>query len=392
MKRTTRYIKNVEQSIPLVSVILPVYNMEDYLGNAIHSILEQTLDKLELIIINDGSTDQSLRVIQSFTDKRIILINHSLNIGNYPSRNKGLQIAKGKYIAVMDADDISLPERLEKQYLYLEEHRDVLAIGTQFEFISQRKNYKNPLSHEDISICLLKDNCLLHPSMMIRTDIFRKLNGYNESYKYASDYDLVCRLSLLGKIENLPDVCLKYRWHAGQISQKNRKEQLRFADLIGQKYQIEYINRYKRKEITEISIFETGYPPMGEAIGLYVTGEYEFNEDYGNKADGLLDTIYSIANQTMPVCVQNGLLGIGCGVIWLLRNGFVEGDEDEILEEIDAIVFHEIDSDQKNKKLDWIGLFYYLQKRINHASIQLNKYSISKNKSTLHLLLDKYYS
>ena len=103
-----------------ISVIMPVFNEEKYLHEAIDSILHQTFDRFEFIIIDDASTDNSLAIIQSYADERIVLICNEYNVGNYPSRNKGLEIAVGKYICVMDADDVAYPQRLELQYQYLE--------------------------------------------------------------------------------------------------------------------------------------------------------------------------------------------------------------------------------------------------------------------------------
>lgn len=109
---------------------MPVYNCKQFIGNAIDSILSQTFPLFELIIINDASTDNSKKIIYSYKDERICLINNNSNIGNYPSRNKGIDISKGKYIATMDADGIAFPERLRIQYEYLEKNLEILAIGS----------------------------------------------------------------------------------------------------------------------------------------------------------------------------------------------------------------------------------------------------------------------
>ena len=117
-----------------ISIIMPVYNEDKYLHAAIDSILSQTFDNFEFIIIDDASTDNSLQIIKSYTDKRIILICNEYNVGNYPSRNKGLEIAVGKYICVMDADDVAYPQRLELQYQYLEACSDLWILGTGLDF------------------------------------------------------------------------------------------------------------------------------------------------------------------------------------------------------------------------------------------------------------------
>ena len=120
--------------IPGISVIMPVYNTGEYLGEAIQSILDQTFRDFELIIINDGSSDNSLKIIKSFKDTRIKFISNTSNRGNYPSRNEGISIARGKYICVMDADDIALKSRLERQYLFMERNPEIGLAGSGFKY------------------------------------------------------------------------------------------------------------------------------------------------------------------------------------------------------------------------------------------------------------------
>lgn len=193
--------------MPDLSVIMPVYNGEAYLCQAIDSILKQTFRNFEFIIIDDASTDGSEKIIHAYEDSRIKFVRNTDNQGNYPSRNKGLKMATGKYICVMDADDVAYPHRFDVQYRYLENHPDVLAVGTHYDFSIQGKTMKRnlPLSYEDVQIALLSDNHFLHSSLMVRTEAMRKIGGYDEKYVYSSDYDLLSRLALSGKIENLPD-------------------------------------------------------------------------------------------------------------------------------------------------------------------------------------------
>ena len=365
-----------------ISVIMPVYNSEKYVAEAILSIIRQTFFDFEFIIIDDCSTDNTWEIIQSFSDHRIIAMRNEKNIGNYPSRNIGMNRARGKYIAVMDGDDIALPDRLMKQYSYLEKNSDVLAIGTQFNFIGSDDNRELPVSYKKICADLLINSCFLHPSLLIRTEVLKQLNGNDEKYTYSSDYDLVCRMSMLGKIENIPDTCMHYRWHPDQISQKNNPEQKEFAYDIRQKHQIAFINKYKSPEIPEVGVAETGHPHIGRVIGLYVMGE-SFHEEARkdchaslamttHQADELLNNILDNVDMSMPLSIKRGLLGLGMGLIYLLRNNFVEGDEDEVLENIDTAVFNSI-SDIKNQQFDLEGTFLYLRKRASMHN--------SKNKS-----------
>ena len=134
----------------------------------------------------------------------------------------------------MDSDDIALPHRIEAQLSFLEAHDNILAVGSQFHSdygISMR-----PSDYEDIKISLLKNNVFLHPSLLIRKNTLDEINGYNESYLYSSDYNLVCDISLKGKIINMNDILMKYRIHDSQISSKHFYQQKHYADLVRKNY------------------------------------------------------------------------------------------------------------------------------------------------------------
>lgn len=219
---------------PIISVIMPVYNTASYLESSIHSILSQTFQNFEFIIIDDASTDDSLKIIEQFEDERIYLIKNKINIGNYACRNQGVNIAKGKYIAVMDSDDIAMPHRLEAQVHCVEMNEDILAVGAQF--FSDRGLSNKPNDYEEIKVWLMSNNSLLHPSLLIRKEIMLKVGGYDERYTFSSDYDLVCKIALIGKIINLPDVLMQYTIRKDQISRQNSSEQASFADQIRLKY------------------------------------------------------------------------------------------------------------------------------------------------------------
>ena len=220
---------------PLVSVVMPVYNSELYVRESIESILNQSYSNFEFIIIDDGSTDRTSSIIENITDNRICYIRNQTNTGNYFSRNTGCRLSKGKYICVMDADDIASNERIEKQVLFLENNPSVLLVGSDFKVIGFnicRKIKEYPF----LKIHLLHNNMFLHPSLMIRKDVMEEVNFYNEEYLYASDYDLVCRISLLGKITNLDDILIEYRIHQNQISNVQKSNQAFYADIIRLSY------------------------------------------------------------------------------------------------------------------------------------------------------------
>ncbi|HXB41313.1 MAG TPA: glycosyltransferase [Bacteroidia bacterium] len=206
--------------IPLVSVLLPVYNSAAYVKSAIESILKQTFIDFELLIINDGSTDNSFSLISSFSDSRIRIINNEKNIGLTATLNKGIDLAKGKYIARMDADDISFPERFEKQINYLEKNITVSLLATRTALINTEGEitgeWNDDVKYTDgnsIRKQMAFSNCIVHPSIMIRADILKKYK-YNDYQKSAEDWDLWLRLLADGhKIHKLNDILLHYRVH-----------------------------------------------------------------------------------------------------------------------------------------------------------------------------------
>ena len=345
-----------------VSVIMPVYNEGKYIFDAISSILNQTFSDFEFIIIDDGSTDNSYDIIQTFSDHRIVTIRNEKNRGTFPVRNLGMSLSKGKYIAVMDADDMALPDRLQKQYDYLEKNPTVLAIGAQLHFIGTERKTEMPISYHEICAGLLHNSCIMHPTLFIRSEIIRQTGGYDEQYTYASDYDLACRLSLKGKIENLTDTCTAYRLHPEQISLAKRPEQQGYADVIRQKYHIAFINKHKSPELPEIGESETGHPLIGRVIGLYVMGAC-FNPSFRDEASRLLDIMITNVSTSLPLCIKKGLLGIGMGIMYLLRNHFTDGDEDEVLEDIDMAVSDSLVNFKDDSDYDWDGILDYLRKR-----------------------------
>ena len=370
-----------------LSVIMPVYNGEAYLRQAIDSILEQTFKDFEFIIIDDASTDGTPEIIRSYTDSRIRVIRNQSQKGNYPCRNKGLELAVGKYIGIMDADDIAYPQRFEIQYMYLKSHPDIWAVGTSYDF-SEPGNKRNlPSSHKQLIICLLLDNIFLHSSLMIRSDILKKQGGYNEKYIYSSDYDLMSRLALLGKVENLPDVLMMYRWHKSQISQSHKEEQNSYADEIRRKYQIDFISRYRGDDQQLPDEWTVGIPQMGRVIALYTYASYTGDVIYEKQADELLEQLLENDIEIIPFLGQeSSFCSLGCGLIYILRNGFAEGEENEILTELDARLSALSINWNKEQKEPLYGWIHYLTLRLN---VQEDSTVTLINKQNLIQFLDR---
>ncbi len=217
--------------MPKVTVLMPVYNGEKYLREAIDSILNQTFTDFEFLIIDDGSTDSSIKIISSYPDSRIKLIKNDNNQGLVYSLNKGLYLAQGEYIARMDCDDISLPNRLQKQVDFLDNHPEITVLGSYLEFIDiNGEKLENlaylseyPLSHEQIVYAMLYSNPLAHPSIIFKKLDILKLGGYRflkELENCSEDYDLWLRLADQNyKFANLSDHLVKYRIHNNSLTQ-----------------------------------------------------------------------------------------------------------------------------------------------------------------------------
>lgn len=210
---------------PIVSVVMPVFNAENYLTDCMKSILNQTYDNFEFIIIDDNSTDNSTNIITSFNDPRIKLKRKNKRSGYVDSLNYGVSIAKGSYIARMDADDISISTRFEKQVSFLKSHAEVCAIATKISMINENnigiglwKNDSLTTSDSDIIKYLPGGNCLAHPSMMIRKEIFRNYKYDIDQYG-SEDWDLWLTLISDGyKISKLNEVLLLYRKNSNSVS------------------------------------------------------------------------------------------------------------------------------------------------------------------------------
>ena len=220
--------------MPKVSILMPVYNSEKYLTHAIDSILKQTFDDFEFLIFDDGSADDSLEIISSYRDSRIHIFKSDQNYGHIFHLNRGLEIAKGKYIARMDADDIAHPERLEYQVKFLEKNSDIGVCGTWYkEFGRQNNLVKHPVDDQGIRLKLLFESCALgHPTVMMRKLIFDTYSlKYFQSEYPAEDYWLWIRISLVSKLANIPKVLLFYRTHIKQVSKTHKAQQLGKANL-----------------------------------------------------------------------------------------------------------------------------------------------------------------
>ena len=247
--------------MPLVSVVMSTYNSkEEYLRAAIESILKQSHENFEFIIVNDGSTGNDGDVIMSYNDGRIILINNDSNIGLGASLNKAIKDSQGKYIARMDSDDLSCLNRLEKQVSFMENNKEVDIIGSFAKMLGIKTGLSLTPHTEmpEIYVSLLMEPVLLHPTVMIRKDFLTENDlMYDPSFTYSQDFDMWTRCSEKGIIKILPEVLLYLRIHDKQISSEKREYQRGFAKKITKRQLDRFGIEFSTEEF-EIHSFLTG--------------------------------------------------------------------------------------------------------------------------------------
>lgn len=206
-----------------ISVLMPVYNTpENYLRPAIESILGQTYQDFEFVILNDASTDENVeKIVKSYTDKRIRYYKNEQNKGISYSRNRLIDLAKGEYLAVFDHDDISFPERLEKEAAFLDSHPDVGVVGSWYQASDKNKIRKFPTDDRVIKLKLMFGCAVSHTSSMIRKSVLEE-NGirYEETFSPAEDYGLWVRLLRKTQFANLPEALVMYRCHRENTTHK----------------------------------------------------------------------------------------------------------------------------------------------------------------------------
>lgn len=232
---------------PKVSVVMSVYNGECYLEQAVESILTQTFTDIEFIIIDDGSTDGTGEFLTGYAtqDSRITIIRNEPNIGLTKSLNKGLALAQGKYIARMDADDISLPERLARQVHFLETQPEVGVLGTAIQGVDNAGKLHQtrlfPTTSAVLKWRLCFENPIAHPAVMMRREVVKQANGYNVEMTTSQDYDLWQRLSGVTRLSNLPEVLLYKRAHNNNVTYTQGDDQRQNAFKISQRMMSELL-------------------------------------------------------------------------------------------------------------------------------------------------------
>jgi glycosyltransferase involved in cell wall biosynthesis len=261
----------VSETNPRVTVLMSVYNGEEYLREAVDSILNQSFRDFEFLIINDGSTDSTKGIIESYDDPRIQLIDNGENIGLTRSLNRGLRLSRGEYIVRQDHDDVSMPERLERQVEFLDRHPEAVVVASNFQIINSENilikvDYRRARDTALIAWRLLFYNCLAgHSQVMFRRKNILDLGGYSEEYAFSQDHNLWLRINEVGRISSIPDVLIKKREHEDsitsrfkEIQEENSLKQSQHAlsKLIGKEISVQEVNDlrifWKASEIKEV--------------------------------------------------------------------------------------------------------------------------------------------
>ena len=268
--------------MPKISVLMPAYNAALYIEEAIQSILEQTFSDYEFLICNDGSTDNTLDLISSFSDSRIQILKNKTNKGLPFSRNKLVKHAKGKYLAWLDADDVAYPARLQEQFDFLEQHSEVYVLGTYAHFYNHQKkmihDYISPvLMQEQVRAYLFFRNCLANSSVIMRRGI---AYNYCEEMILAQDYELWNRILRKYPIAVLPNFLVKIRIHEDSTSRKQSERQKTCVKMIF-KNQLEYY---------DLNIDKYLEP-------LYLLGSYEYMRLEGQEKKQALINIFNLLTE-----------------------------------------------------------------------------------------------
>jgi glycosyltransferase involved in cell wall biosynthesis len=217
--------------MPEVSVFIPAYNAAPYLAAAVESILQQTFRDLEVIVVDDGSTDGTAQVLEAYDDPRLRVIRQE-NQGISGASNTGISAARGPLVARLDADDVAYPERLERQVAYMREHPDCVLVGTGVDMLCPAGlvlyEKKVPADHEEIARALWSGDsqAVVHPTMMAQREVVEHIGGYRTQYSTVEDFDLYLRLLPLGRFANLPVALVGYRQHPASTNATRYEEQL----------------------------------------------------------------------------------------------------------------------------------------------------------------------
>lgn len=295
---------------PLVSVLMPCYNAEEHVEQALNSILGQTYSNIEVIAINDCSKDNTGTILHSIAkkDNRVKVIENEENLKLIRTLNKGISLCKGEYIARMDADDIALPQRLEKEVAFLEENRDHDIVSSLFlafhsDSPSKKTLHYNPLKHEDLRAYMLFKSGICHPAVMIRKRVFSELGlKFETDYLHVEDYAFWSKAIYETKIANIGEPLLLYRVHQQQVSSLHEDLQLE-----------------NKKKVFKIHCQHLGLPQSDEDLDIYSSVAEAVPStssiSYLEKCESLMLNIIK-KNRERPFCNMSYLIDM-MAIHWL---------------------------------------------------------------------------
>jgi glycosyltransferase involved in cell wall biosynthesis len=312
---------------PLVTVLMPVYNGEAYLSEAIESILQQSFTNFEFLILNDGSIDRSEEIIRSYTDSRIRLINNATNMKLIATLNRGLDQAQGKYIVRMDADDISLPQRIERQVEWLEKNPEYGLVGSWFEDFNGTDTIRTiKYSSDDTHIRIrhLYQTHIAHPTAVLRKSVIDEHNlRFDPDFVHGEDYAFWVQMSAYCKLSNYPKMLVRKRDHPQNVSNKYaqiqsdtcarvKQEQFRQMGLDVSRDEIELYTRFANPDWA----FSKEEMEMMHILLEKMASE---NESTNFIAKEALKTY--LAEKWFHLCLQNRRIG-KAGLSWWNRLSF----------------------------------------------------------------------
>jgi glycosyltransferase involved in cell wall biosynthesis len=244
--------------IPLITVLLSTYNAESYIREAVESVLNQTFQDFEFIIFEDCSQDCTLEILKSYNDPRIKLIINEENQGLTKNLIQGMASARGEFIARMDADDICMPNRFERQLEYFRDHPDVSVLGSAVTFFKDdgtEVTCFQPEAHDEIMVALFLSFTLLHPSVMMRKTALDKYNlTYDPFFRYSQDHDLWTRAIRNIRVANVPEPLIWMRHHNEKISIRNKNQQEDLSNIIRKRQLDELQISYSEQELASFNI------------------------------------------------------------------------------------------------------------------------------------------
>jgi len=295
---------------------MSVYNGERYLNEAIDSVLAQTFTNFEFLIIDDASTDGTTKILHSYQDPRIRIITNMENLGLTKSLNNGLELSKGEYIARMDADDISLAERLEIQVSFMDRNPQICVCGSWVETIGNNIDeiWKYPTNSDEIKCRQLFECSIAHPSAIIKKKYLQdnQLN-YDVKFERSQDYDLWVRISTLYNLANINKVLLKHRIHPNAVGISFSNDQKRYADLIRYRQLREFLGLSPTEDEMALhnSISTRNYETSGDYLNhvnewfLEIWGANQIRRYFNNQA------LYAeLANRWYDICYYATNIGL----------------------------------------------------------------------------------